>query len=236
MTVLVCLAVVASCADRPTEEQTPTVVEAPVDGVFGGVPYSHALDDLCIVGQYFVSDAGPPADEIGIVQRSNAVPLYTPLPTLEADEYTVFDSAVPGFEIFSAILEPSPYPSRVVVTAMNHPDKCRWFSEFLIDVDPPEAVDIERVDDWLAVAGADAVDALRRIRAECVAMSREEAVRTFGAFGFRAANGAIVAATTHEEACTAATQARSYALRITSPVGAVIVSNVFGEIFVEAAN
>lgn len=212
------------------------VVEATVDGVFGGVPYSHALNDLCIVGQYFVSDAGPLADEIGIVQRSNAVPLYDPLPALAADEYTVFDSAVPGFEIFSDILEGGPYPSLLIATAMNHPDKCRRFTELLIDGDPPEVIVFERVDNWPAVAGADAVDALRRIRAECVAMSRDEAARTFGEFGFRAADGAIVAATTHEEACTAATQAQSYALRITSPIGASIVSNVFGEIFVEEAN
>lgn len=116
---------------------------------------------------------------------------------------------------------------------MSHPNDCRRFTEFLINVDPPETIDLEGVDDWPAVAGADAVEALRRVRAECLAMSRDEAVRTFGAFGFRAADGGIVAATTHEEACTAATQARSYALRITSPIGAAIVSNVFGEIFVE---
>lgn len=47
---LVCLGLMASCAQKQTEEQPPVVVEANVDGVFGGVPYSHALDDLCIVG------------------------------------------------------------------------------------------------------------------------------------------------------------------------------------------
>lgn len=207
-----------------------------MDGVFGGVPYSHALDDLCIVGQYSVSEAGPLADEIGVIQRSDALPVYERLLALEANDYAISDSAVAGFEVFAGVSNPGRFASFVIATAMNHPDKCRRFSECLFDVDPPEAVDLEGVDDWPAVAGVDAVEALRPIRAECVAMSRDEAARTFGAFGFRAADGAIVAATTHAEACTAATQARSYALRITSPIGTVIVSNVFGEIFVEGVN
>ena len=214
-------------------ESTRPIVETSADGVFGGVPYSYALEDRCISGPYSESDAGPLAAEILAVQRSDALPVYESLAGLGADEFTVASSAVPGFRVFSGIPYPGPFGSLIIVTAMHHPDECLRFTEFLISVTPPDAIEFDGVNDWPAVAGIDAVDALRRLRTECMAMSREEAMQTFGEFGFRAPNGEIVEATTVAEACVAATQARSYALRITSPIGAVIVSNVFGQIFVE---
>jgi len=218
---------VASCNRSPT-----AVEDVPVEW-FGGVPSVIELEDRCVIGPY---PADPLEIPIQIVQQNSAPNIYYRLPALEADNYAISDSAVPGFEIFSDLLYPDRFPAFVIVTAMNHPDECRRFTEFLIDADPHEAIEFEGVEDWAAVAGADAVRALQRIRTECMGMSREEAIRTFGDFGFRAPDGEILEATTPREACFAATQAWTYALRITTPDGAAIISNVFGEIFIEEIN
>lgn len=164
--------------------------------------------------------------------RPGALTIY---PSLDPSEYTVNASTLPRFSISGG-------PERddrvsesffIVASELARTRGCNAWAIIGILTDNPDAIEILPVGDWRVLAGEDAVDALDQLVTECTDLSAEEA---FALFGDDTTHDPVFDLTrfqTSENVCRMAVQSLAYGLRIRSPDGEVIISNVFGQFFVE---
>ncbi len=92
------------------------------------------------------------------------------------------------------------------------------------------------VDDWTDSAGSDAVAAFETMRAECEALPGDEAMRRFGNPGRLMpgrGRGIVTAGPEVFLGCETALLSLAYAVRFRSPDGEIVVSNIYGDVFIE---
>ena len=85
------------------------------------------------------------------------------------------------------------------------------------------------------MAGSDAVAALEMLRARCEALPGDEAIREFGNPPRRTLDGglAITGEPLFFNGCEGAVLSLAYAVRFRSPDGEIVVSNIYGDVFIE---
>ena len=164
------------------------------------------------------------------------VAALTELPRVDATRYTIDPSAVPDFSIVMEVLGPgSPggLNTIAIATHMERAIDCEKFLVIFIEAEQPDAVDILPVENWRAVAGEEAVNALDQLQTECEAQSRRDAIMKFGSPRVRSPEGDVQVVSDTSDICGIVTLSHVYALRVSGPDGDMIISNVLGRIYFE---
>ncbi|MEM8590196.1 MAG: hypothetical protein AAGG65_19225 [Pseudomonadota bacterium] len=146
--------------------------------------------------------------------------------------FTLEEGAVPAFHIFTGF---NPGEALFFASSMWRAPDCTRITVITLSTQRPEDVEFLPVDDWTDIAGSDAVAALEMLRARCEALPGDEAIREFGNPPRRTADGRLV--TTGESwffnGCEGAVLSLAYAVRFRSPDGEIVVSNIYGDVFIE---
>ena len=145
--------------------------------------------------------------------------------------FTIDESAVPAFHIFAGF---NPGEALFFASSMNRAPDCTRITTITISTQHPEDVEFLPVDDWTDTSGTDAIAAFEILRAECEALPRDEAMRRFGNPGeLVPGRGILTAGRDVFLGCETALLSLAYAVRFRSPDGEIVVSNIYGDVFIE---
>lgn len=155
-------------------------------------------------------------------------------PSLDPAQYTIDATAVPRFSLSGGpVYGRSNVNAFIIASELDRATGCDTWAIVWIVTDDPAAIEILPVEDWRAVAGEAAVDTLDQLVADCIALPPEDAFSRFGDDRMQDPRFNRAAFQTRDDTCRMAVQSLAYGLRVRSPDGEVVVSNVFGQFFIE---
>lgn len=150
---------------------------------------------------------------------------------IDATQYTIDPRAVPGFYIVAGEFDDIATDDRILVVMSDMPSAppCDRYRGFFARSDR----DIAPVANWEAVAGEDAINAVGHLERECIESSAEQAFDRFGISGPREPGAAGASESDSFAGCKAAIRSLVYAVHVSIPIGGFVVTNVFGDLYVE---
>lgn len=161
---------------------------------------------------------------------------------LGAGEYTIGRDVVPRFTLIttpSHARSESPWFS--VGAELQRARRCPSLDDnqrlisLLVSTYSERADEYELlpVTDWAADAGPEAVEALADLEAACRSLTPYQALAEFGVPMRLTPDGGIEIRFDQEDSCYFATRSYAYAIRVRGPEADFVVSNIFGDVFVE---